>query len=115
MDLEQAIRERAYFMWLDGGREHGNADVHWLTAEIELAAEAEVLASSMETVAQLMSFSETAQDNEPFVAKSKTKRRAVGKRNSVSGGRIRAPSAPRKNDKRPSLVAVTSLTQKRYH
>jgi Protein of unknown function (DUF2934) len=112
MDLEQAIRERAYFMWLDSGREHGNADAHWLTAEIELAelaAEAEVLASSMETVAQLMSFSEGAQDNEPLVAKSKTKRRAVGKRNSVSGGRIQASSAPRKRDKRPSRVAVTSL------
>ena len=50
MDLEQAIRERAYFMWLDGGCVHGNADAHWL------AAETEILAASMETVARLMSF-----------------------------------------------------------
>jgi hypothetical protein len=110
MDLEQAIRERAYFMWLDGGCVHGNADAHWLAAEVELAAEAEVLAASMETVARLMSFSETAQDNEPVV-----KRRAVSKRSSVSGGRIRSPSAPRKNDKRSPLVASTSLAQKPYH
>ena len=51
MNLEQAIRERAYFMWLDGGRMNGNADAHWLAAEVEQAAEAEVLAASMETVA----------------------------------------------------------------
>ena len=115
MDLEQAIRERAYFMWLDGGCVHGNADAHWLAAEVELTAEAEVLAASMETVARLMSFSETAQDNEPVVAKSKAKRRAVSKRSIVSGGRIRSSSAPRKNDKRSPLVAATSLAQKPYH
>jgi hypothetical protein len=103
MDLEQAIRERAYFMWLDSGRVHGNADAHWL------AAEAEVLAASMETVARLMSFSETAQDNEPVVAKSKAKRRAVSKRSDVSGGPIQASSAPRKSNKRSSRVAAASL------
>jgi hypothetical protein len=109
MDLEQAIRERAYFMWLDGGCVHGNADAHWLAAEVELAAEAEVLAASMETVARLMSFSETAQDNEPVVAKSKAKRRAVSKRSSVSCGRIQAASAPRKTNKRSSRGATASL------
>jgi len=109
MDLEQAIRERAYFMWLDSGRVHGNADAHWLAAEVELAAEAEVLAASMETVARLMSFSETAQDNERVVAKSKAKRRAVSKRSDVSGGPIQASSAPRKSNKRSSRLAAASL------
>ena len=109
MNLEQAIRERAYFMWLDSGRMNGNADAHWLAAEVELAAEAEVLAASMETVARLMSCSETAQDNEPVVAKSKAKRRAVSKRSSVSGGRIQASSTPRKSNKRSSRVAAASL------
>jgi hypothetical protein len=108
MDLEDAIREHAYFMWLDSGRVHGNADAHWLSAEVELAAEAEILAASMETVARLMSSSEAAQD-EPVVAKSKAKRRAASKRSSVSGGRIQASSAPRKSDKRSSRAAVTSL------
>jgi hypothetical protein len=105
MDLE-AIRERAYFMWLDSGRVHGNADAHWLAAETELAAEAEVLAASMETVARLMAFSGTAQDNEPAVAKSKAKRRAVSKHSSARGGRIQASSAPRRNSKRSSRVAA---------
>jgi Protein of unknown function (DUF2934) len=115
MDLEQAIRGRAYFKWLDSGCEHGNADAHWLAAEIELAAEvelaaeAEVLAASMETVAQLMSSSESTQDNEPVVAKSKTKRRAVSQPGSASGGRIQASSAPRKSNKRSSRLAVASL------
>jgi hypothetical protein len=108
MDLEQAIRERAYFMWLDGRCVHGNADAHWL------AAETEILAASMETVARVMSRSEDARD-ERAVAKSKTKRRTADKRSSVSGGRIRSSSAPRKNDKRSPLVAATSLAQKPYH
>src|SRR6185312_5420233 len=72
--LEQAVRERAYFIWLDGGCGHGSADEHWLAAEAELTSEAEVLAASMETVARLMIFSETAQDNEPAVGKSTAKR-----------------------------------------
>ena len=88
---------------------NGNADAHWLAAEVELAAEAEVLAASMEIVARLMSCSETAQDNEPVVAKSKAKRRAVSKRSSVSGGRIQASSTPRKSNKRSSRVAAASL------
>src|ERR1700733_7028999 len=108
MDLEPAIRERAYFIWLDGGCVHGNADAHWLAAEVESAAEAEVLAASMETVAQLMSFSETAQDNEPVIAKSKAKRRTAEKRSGVSGGRIPSSSAPRKSNKRSSRVAAAS-------
>jgi Protein of unknown function (DUF2934) len=111
MDIEQAIRERAYFMWIDSGCVHGNADAHWLAAEVELAtqaellAEAEVLAASMETVAQLMSSSEAAPD-EPVVAKSQTKRRTVSKR---SGGRVQASSAPRKSNKRLSRAALATL------
>jgi hypothetical protein len=118
MDFKQAIRERAYFMWLDSGGLHGNADAHWLAAEaevaaeVELAAEAEILAASMETVARLMSISDIAQDNEPVVAKSKAKRRAVSEGSSVSGGRIQgssAPSASRKNKRRSPRVTAASL------
>jgi hypothetical protein len=107
MDLEEAIRDRAYFIWLDSGRLHGNADAHWLTAEAVLAAEAEGLEASMDTVGRLMSFSETAQDNEPVIAKSKAKRRAVSKHS--GGGRIQVSSAPRKRDKRSSDIVVASL------
>jgi hypothetical protein len=109
MNLEQAIRERAYFIWLDGDRLDGNADAHWLAAETELVAEAE---ASMETVARLMSTCEAMQDNEPGVAKPKAKRRVASKRSSVNGGRLQvssAPTAPRKISKRPSRVPTELL------
>jgi hypothetical protein len=43
-DLEQAIRERAYHLWLEEGRQHGNAEAHWL------AAQRDILASSLSTL-----------------------------------------------------------------
>jgi hypothetical protein len=39
-DVEQAIRQRAYDLWICEGRQDGNAETHWL------AAQREVLASS---------------------------------------------------------------------
>ena len=39
-DLEQAIRERAYHLWMEQGCQDGKAEAHWL------AAQREVLASS---------------------------------------------------------------------
>jgi Protein of unknown function (DUF2934) len=38
MDLEQAIRERAYQLWLESGCEAGKSDVHWLEAQREVLA-----------------------------------------------------------------------------
>lgn len=38
-DLEQAIRERAYQLWLASGREHGRAEQHWLDAQREILSE----------------------------------------------------------------------------
>lgn len=40
-NLEQAIRERAYQLWMEEGCQHGQAESHWL------AAQREVLASSL--------------------------------------------------------------------
>lgn len=34
--LRRKIEERAYFIWLAGGREHGDHERHWLEAEREL-------------------------------------------------------------------------------
>ena len=36
MDLEQTIRERAYQLWAEGGRQDGHADLHWLAAQREI-------------------------------------------------------------------------------
>jgi hypothetical protein len=37
-NLEEAIRERAYHLWLADGRPEGKADIHWLNAQHEILA-----------------------------------------------------------------------------
>jgi hypothetical protein len=32
-DIEQAIRERAYHLWIESGRHEGQAEHHWLAAQ----------------------------------------------------------------------------------
>jgi hypothetical protein len=44
-DLESAIRERAYHLWIADGRPDGNADTYWLSAQRE------ILATSLDTAA----------------------------------------------------------------
>jgi hypothetical protein len=35
-DLEHAIRERAYHLWVADGRPEGNSDVYWFSAQREI-------------------------------------------------------------------------------
>jgi len=35
-NLEEAIRERAYHLWIADGQPEGNADVYWLNAQREI-------------------------------------------------------------------------------
>jgi Protein of unknown function (DUF2934) len=37
-NLEEAIRERAYHLWVADGRPEGRADIYWLTAQHEILA-----------------------------------------------------------------------------
>jgi hypothetical protein len=37
-NLEEAIRERAYHLWIADGQPEGRADIHWLDAQRELLA-----------------------------------------------------------------------------
>jgi hypothetical protein len=39
-NLEQTIRERAYQLWIEGGRQDGNANAHWLAAQREVLSAA---------------------------------------------------------------------------
>ena len=48
-DVEQAIRERAYELWISDGCQDGSAEAHWLTAQRE------VLASSLENLGSVSS------------------------------------------------------------
>jgi len=50
-NLEHAIRERAYHLWDANGRQEGNAEAHWLTAQRE------ILASSLGTLGAVSSTS----------------------------------------------------------
>ena len=64
-DLNQAIRERAYHLWIESGCEDGNADAHWL------AAQREILSTSLAEISRVG-------DTKP--AKSAKPKKAVGLR-----------------------------------
>jgi hypothetical protein len=79
-DLEQAIREYAYQLWVDSGRRDGDADAHWLVAQRE------VLSTSLSQIGRVTVDEAhgpvTASEKKPVrkpkaVAKSKGKRRAA--------------------------------------
>jgi hypothetical protein len=79
-DLEQAIREHAYHLWVAGGRRDGDADAHWL------AAQREVLSASLGQIGRVTVEEARgptgASDKKPVqkpkaVLKSKAKRRAA--------------------------------------
>jgi hypothetical protein len=44
-NLDEAIRERAYHLWLNDGRPEGQADIYWLNAQRDL------LTASVEAIA----------------------------------------------------------------
>jgi hypothetical protein len=46
-DLEQAVRERAYHMWIEAGCPDGKADAFWL------GAQREVLAASLTSIGRV--------------------------------------------------------------
>ena len=67
-DLEQAIRERAYHLWIESGHEDGNADAHWLVAQRE------ILSASF---GEMERVTETVKPAKPKKAKAPRKRRAA--------------------------------------
>jgi hypothetical protein len=74
-DLEQAIRERAYHLWIFDGCSEGKADHHWLCAQRE------VLAATLEnfgtvTVAESTSEKKPTR-NSKATSKPKGKRRVA--------------------------------------
>jgi Protein of unknown function (DUF2934) len=76
-DLEQAIRERAYHLWVADGCNDGNADSHWLVAQRE------VLASSLGGIARVtVEVETTAKPSKKTKAKSATPKTTTTKRKS---------------------------------
>ena len=72
-NLDQAIRERAYHLWLADGRPDGHADAHWL------AAQRDILSASLQKLGRV-AVSETVRTSESLTKvgkKTKGKRRAA--------------------------------------
>jgi DUF2934 family protein len=69
-DLDQAIRERAYQLWIESGRDDGKADAHWL------AAQREILSVSLGDLGRPAP-SEAKKIEKPKKAKAPRKRRAA--------------------------------------
>jgi hypothetical protein len=76
-DLEQAIRERAYHLWIADDRRDGNADTHWLSAQRE------VLAASLENFACV----KVADTKDRSAATETKQRRKVGTASKTKGKR----------------------------
>jgi len=67
-NLEEAIRERAYHLWIADGQPDGKADVYWLSAQREILTTS--LKGSSETAA-------TAHDSVPATTKPVKKARVA--------------------------------------
>lgn len=68
-DLEYAIRERAYQLWMESGAQHGHAERHWLEAQRE------ILSASLGAVAPVAAVTTEKAKAKP--AGSRKKRRAA--------------------------------------
>jgi hypothetical protein len=78
-DLEQAIRERAYHLWVADECNDGNADSHWLVAQREL------LATSLGGIARVTVEAET-----PAKPAKKTKAKAAATKTTTSKRKSKA-------------------------
>lgn len=69
-DMEQAIRERAYHLWIESGRTEGNADAHWL------AAQRDILSASLAEIGRVTA-SDPAKSTKPKAKRAQRKQRAA--------------------------------------
>jgi hypothetical protein len=76
-NLDEAIRERAYHLWIADGRPDGRADAFWLDAQRE------ILTTSFHGLAGQTAHPD-AMDAPPVAAKPVKKARAAGSRKSKS-------------------------------
>ena len=74
-NLEDAIRERAYHLWIADGQPEGNADAYWLSAQREILTAS--LEGSRETAAAAHLDSASATTN--LVKKARVARSGKGK------------------------------------
>ena len=70
-DLEQAIRERAYGLWIESGCPNGNAEEYWL------AAQREVLSACLGTFARVSVNEQSVPKKSAEQRKAKSKKAQV--------------------------------------
>jgi hypothetical protein len=75
-NLEEAIRERAYHLWIADGQPEGKADVYWLSAQREILTTS--LEGSRETVAATADL-DSASVRTKLVKKARVARSGKGK------------------------------------
>jgi Protein of unknown function (DUF2934) len=68
--MEEAIRERAYQLWVESGFEQGNADAHWL------AAQRDILSASLGELGRVTS-SKAEKIEKPKKTRAPKKKRAA--------------------------------------
>jgi hypothetical protein len=74
-NLEEAIRERAYHLWITDGQPEGKADTYWLNAQREILATSAESSASNATAVDTVA---TKPAGRPRVARSrKSKARAA--------------------------------------
>jgi Protein of unknown function (DUF2934) len=72
-NLEQAIRERAYHLWIAGGQCDGKADIYWLNAQRE------ILTTSVESASSNTAAADSGSATTKPVKKAKVARSAKSK------------------------------------
>ena len=70
-DMEYVIRERAYHLWIEGGRQDGQADNYWL------AAQREVLSASLGEIGRVIASNAVEASAKPKKARASRKKRAA--------------------------------------
>jgi hypothetical protein len=70
-DMEHVIRERAYHLWIEGGRQDGQADNYWL------AAQREVLSASLGEIGRVIASNAVQVSGKPKKARASRKKRVA--------------------------------------
>jgi hypothetical protein len=70
-DMEHVIRERAYHLWIEGGRQDDQADNYWL------AAQREVLSASLGEIGRVIASNAVQVSAKPKKARASRKKRVA--------------------------------------
>ena len=76
-ERERKITERAYHLWVEGGRQHGKADEHWHQATLEIDAAKERKGADRKA-AKAATPDAKAADKSKKTAKPKSKKKDAG-------------------------------------